>query len=225
MSELIETRKQGVPVDNTPDLDTRLAAFKADILKEAENRFAGQMIPELGAMASLPIIWGEIQREHQELTGKSLSYAEQQEILKVAREGKSGGLRDVWEAKFNIAGDSGLRMQKRLEAERVKWSEERDKAEADARSKAALEVVTGPKPTDFADGGVGISSAFKTRFKQFEMDPEKPAVAAGDGVPTLQVAPGQHVRQAGAGRVPASQRAAQKFLERGGSAGYGRKAS
>jgi hypothetical protein len=176
-------------------------------------------------MASLPIIWSEINREHQELTGKPLTFAEQQEILKVAREGTHGGLRDVWEQKFNIAGDSGLRMQKRLESEKVRWAEERDRADADARSKAALEVVTGPRPNDFTDGGAGISGAFKTRFRTFETDPVKAAGPAGDGIPVLQVAPGQHVRQGGAGRMPAAQRAAQKFLERGGSAGYGRKAS
>jgi hypothetical protein len=56
------------------------------------------------------------------------------------------------------------------------------------------------------------------------MDPNKAATPA-DGVPTLQVEPGQHVRQSNGNRIPASQRAAAKFLEKGGPAGYARKAS
>jgi len=212
MSDLIETSKKGKPVDNTDDLDTRFAAFKADILKEAEQKFTGAMIPELGAMATLPIIWQEINREHQELTGKPLTFAEQQEIYKVAREGKSGGLRDVWEAKFNIGGDAGLRMQKRDERLKSEWATEREKAEAAKRSQDALNVVA-PQAVDLGTGR-NISSAFQTKFRTFEMDPNKPPVADAGGVPSLEVKPGQHVRQTGDRGPTGAQRAAAKFLEK-----------
>ena len=211
MSDLIETSKKGKPVDNTDDLDARFAALKSDILKEAETRFAGAMIPELGAMATLPIIWQDINREHLELTGKPLTFAEQQEIFKVAKEGKSGGLRDVWEQKYNIGGDAGLRMQKRDERLKVDWSAEREKAEADRASKAALERVA-PQQIDLGTGR-NISAAFQTKFKQFEMDPSKPAVADPGGVPSLAVAPGQHVRQTGNRGPSGAERAAAKFLQ------------
>src|SRR5436190_712298 len=65
MSDLIETSKKGKPVDSTDDLDTRLAALKADIKKEVEADFVKTMMPELGSMAALPMIWQEINREHQ----------------------------------------------------------------------------------------------------------------------------------------------------------------
>jgi hypothetical protein len=214
MSDLIETAKKGKPVDSTDDLDTRLATLKADIKKEVEADFVKTMMPELGSMAALPMIWQEINREHQELTGKALTFAEQQDILKSARAGE-GSLRDVWEKKYQIApgewGD-GMRMQKRDEKLKQTWESDREKKDAEDRSKRALEVVSGPQKNDLGEGP-GISAAFKTRFKQFEMDPNKAPVKDAGGVPSLEVKPGQHVRQDTGNRIPASQRAAAKFLE------------
>ena len=220
MSELIETRKSGKVVDDTPSIDERLAAAKKDWMAEAEQKFSTALIPELGAMATLPIIWNEISREHQDLTGKPLSFAEQQEIYKTARDGKIG-LRDAWEQKYNVGGDTGLRMQKRDERLKSEWAQEREKADAARLSAEALNVVT-PKPFDVGTGR-NISSAFQTKFKTFEMDPMKPAEAQPDGVPALKVEPGQHVRQSGAGRQPAAQRAAVKYMERMSQGGYGKK--
>ena len=57
MSDLIETAKKGKVVDSTDDLETRLATLRADITKEVEEKFTKTLIPELGSMASLPIIW------------------------------------------------------------------------------------------------------------------------------------------------------------------------
>lgn len=211
MSDLIETAKKGKPVDTTDPLTTRLAALKAEIKAEVEKSFVDALKPELGAMAHLPLVWQDIAYEHEQLTGKRLSFAEQQEILKIARE-KNASLRAVWEEKYQISGDNGLRMQKRDENLKKQWESDRDKADAEKRQKEALEVVT-PVKRELGDGA-GISAAFKTKFRQFEMDPDKPASSGGDGVPSLKVEPGQHVRQSGAGRVPAAQRAAAKFLER-----------
>lgn len=217
MSDLIETAKTQKVVDSTDDLDARFAKFGEDITARMEKKFAETLLPELGGMASLPIVWNRIAREHRELTGKDLTEAEQHAILKAARAGEDGltSLVGQWERKFQIApgewGD-GLRMQKRDENLKADWAKEREASEAADRSKRALEVVTGPKNQELGDGP-GISSAFKTRFKTYDPDPNKPAVADNGGVPSLAVAPGQHVRQTGDRGPSGAQRAAQKFLE------------
>ena len=218
MSDLIETAKKGKVVDSTDDLETRLATLRADITKEVEERFTKTLIPELGSMASLPIIWNDIAREHFELTGKNLTFAEQQDILKAARAGE-GSLRDVWEKKYEIVGDTGLRMKKRDEQMRKDWESEREKADAEKRSKDALNVVTGQRDQPDLGTGPGVSAAFKTRFRQFDMDPQKAPVADNGGVPSLSVKPGEHVRQTGDRGPTGAQRAAAKFLaQRGGKA-------
>lgn len=215
MSELIETRKTGTPVDSTPSIDERLKSFGDDLMKQMDKRFQGAMIPELGAMASLPLIYQDIADEHFELTGKKLTAAEKQEMLKTAR-AENKPYRDVWEEKYNVVGDTGLRMQKRDERLRAEWQSDREKADANRLSKAALETVT-PTARDLGTGP-GISPAFKTQFKTYDMDPNKQSTQQGaDGVPSVTVMPGQHVRQTGGGReMSGAQRAAQKFLTQGG---------
>ena len=216
MSDLIETAKKGKPVDTTEDVDARIKAAVADAESRMEKKFAGAMVPELGAMAAMPLIWQEISREHQELTGKNLSYAEAQEILKSAREG-GRSLRDVWEEKFQIGGDSGLRMVKRDERLKAQWQSDREKAEAAERDKRALEVVT-PAQADFGSGP-NVSPVFKTKFREFPSDPnaqpgqQQQQAVGKDGVPVVVAQPGQHVRQEGGGHKPTgAQRAAQKFI-------------
>jgi outer membrane murein-binding lipoprotein Lpp len=214
MSDLIETAKKGKVVDSSDDLETRLATLRADITKEVEERFTKTLIPELGSMASLPIIWNDIGREHFELTGKHLTFAEQQDILKSARAGE-GSLRDVWETKYQIkSGDwgDGLRLEKRFEARLKDHDEKREKEEAEKRSKDALNVVTGQRDQPDLGTGPGVSAAFKTRFRTFEMDPQKAPVADNGGVPSLSVKPGEHVRQTGDRGPTGAQRAAAKFL-------------
>ena len=221
MSDLIETSKKGKPVDTTEDVDSRIKAAVAEAETRMEKKFAGAMIPEIGAMAAMPRVWGSIEREHKDLTGKDLSDEEATAILQDARTNNKS-LRQSWEDKFGIGGSDGLRMRKRDEKLKSQWQADREKEEADKRSKQALEVVT-PAQADLGSGP-NISSAFKTRFRTFEMDPNKPAQAAGDGVPTLKVEPGQHVRQAGDRGPSAAQRAAAKFLEKVNTGGgYGKK--
>lgn len=213
ISEMIATAKTGKVVDRTEDLETRLAAMLDDRMKQLEKKFVDSLGPELGSMASLPIIWQDISRQHQELTGKPLTISEQQDILKSAREGNRS-LVSVWEEKFNIAGDDGLRMKARDERLRTQWEDDRKKKDAEDLQKRALETVNG-RPKGPEMDGVGISPAFKTNFRTYETDPQKPAVATGqsDGVPSLTVLPGQHVRQTGARGPSGGQRAAAKFLE------------
>lgn len=212
MSDLIETSKKGKVVDSTDDIDARFQKFGEDLMTRMEKKFVDSLMPELGSMASLPIIWNDISREHQELTGKPITFAEQQDILKTARESNKP-LRQVWEDKFQIAGDDGLRMKRRDENLRKGWESDREKADADKRSKQALEVVTGGERQTDLGTGPGISPAFKTKFRQFDPDPNKPAIADQGGIPSLEVKPGQHVRQTGDRGPSGAQRAAQKFLE------------
>lgn len=227
MSDLIQTRKGGKPVDSTEDIDTRMATFKADLMKEMEAKFVGAMTPELSSMAKMPLIWSRIEREHKELTGKELTNEEAQEIYDLAVKGTDsslgkGSLYGVWQDKYQIGGDNGLRMQKRDERLKSEWAAERDRADAEKMQRQALEVVT-PATRELGDG-VGISAAFKTKFRTYEMDPEKPAYSApGGDIPSVKVMPGQHVRMDNGARIPASQRAAAKYLERGGPSGYGKK--
>lgn len=209
MSELIATAKTGKVVDNTPDIETRLAAFKTELKKEVEADFVRALMPELGSMAALPMIWQEIGREHLELTGKALSFTEQQEILNLARKDNKP-LRDVWEEKYEVGGMTGLRMKKHEEGLKKQWQSDQETADAKRRQDEALNIVT-PKQTELGDGA-GISAAFKTRFRTFETDPNKQATPA-DGVPSLSVKPGEHVRQTGDRGPTGAQRAAAKFLE------------
>jgi hypothetical protein len=213
MSDLIETAKKGKVVDNTEDLDARLAAFKTELTKEIEANLTRTLVPELGSLAALPVVWGDIAYEHEQLTGKRMTAAEQHEILKLARENKQT-LKDAWEQKYQIgagAWGDGLRMQKRDEGLKKNWESEREVVEAKRRQDEALNVVT-PSAPELGDGA-GISRAFKTRFQQYEMDPNKPAVPQQSGVPSLEVRPGQHVRQTGDRGPSGAQRAAAKFLE------------
>jgi len=210
MSDLIETSKKGKPVDTTEDVDSRIKAAVAEAETRMEKKFAGAMIPEIGAMAVMPRVWGAIEREHRELTGKDLSDDEAAAILRDARDNNKS-LKQAWEDKFSIGGNDGLRMKKRDERLKSDWEKEREAAEADKRSKAALEVVT-PTQADLGSGP-GISPAFKTKFRTFEMDPNKPAAPVGDGVPTLKVEPGQHVRQAGDRGPTGAQRAAARYIK------------
>ena len=171
-------------------------------------------------MAVIPLIWSEIDREHEELTGKKLTFAEKQEIYKAARDGQDssmgkGSIMGIWQDKYKVAGDDGLRMQKRDERMKAQWQADREKADADRRQKEALEVVT-PKPVDLGQGN-GISLAFRQPSGIQGRDHYHPPAdgqfkADGQGNTSLVVQPGQHPRQAG-GRVPAAQRAAQKFVE------------
>lgn len=210
MSELIATAKSGKVVDNTPDIEERLKAFKIELKKEVEAEFVKTLMPELGSMASLPIIWNDMAREHRELTGKDLTFAEQTEILKIAREGNRP-LRDVWEEKFQVGGMAGLRMKKHEEGLRQQWDSDRQKADAERIQKEALGVVTPQAPE--LGNGPGISTAFRTRFRTYEMDPNKAATPAPSaGVPSLSVEPGQHVKQTGDRGPSGGQRAAAKYL-------------
>ena len=207
MDDMIKTAVTGKVVDSTPDLATQLAEFKNSLMSEMEKKFAGQINPELSAMAKLPLIMNDVAREHEELTGRRLTYSEQQEILDDATKNNMG-FRTAWENKFGVGGDNGLRMQKRDERLKQQWEADLQKKQAEDIQRQALNVVT-PQQKEFE--GRGVSAAFKTQFRTYEMDPNK--VANTDGVPTLKVEPGQHVRRTGDRGPSAAERAARKFVE------------
>jgi hypothetical protein len=213
MSDLIETRKAGTVVDSTPDIDAKLASFGDDLMKRMEQKFVTSLTPELGAMASLPLVWHEIDREHVELTGKPLSFKEKQDILAAARAGTDsslgkGSIMGIWQDRYQIEGPEGLRMKKRDEGLRKTWEQEREATEAKKRQDEALNIVT-PQQRDLG-AGPGISAAFKTQFKQYPQDPN--SAEAAKGIPSLEVQPGQHVRQTGDRGPSGAQRAARKYL-------------
>jgi hypothetical protein len=114
----------------------------------------------------------------------------------------------IWQDKYQIDGPEGLRMKKRDEGLRQKWEQEREAAEAKRRQDEALQVVT-PAQRDLGNSP-GISPAFKTQFRRYEQDPN--TTEAAKGLPSLEVKPGQHVRQTGDRGPSAAQRAATKFL-------------
>ena len=222
MSDLIETRKQGTVVDSTPPVEDRLKAFKSEIMADMRKEFVSSLMPELGALANLPLVWNEVSREHEELTGKRLSYNEQQEILESARKDNKP-IRAVWEEKFGIAGDDGIRMKKRDERIIAQNREAWEKEQAEKMSRAALETVT-PAGRDIGSGP-GISSVFKTKLQPRGGDPattETKAASAASESPSVAVLPGQHVRQiSDRNHMSGAQRAAQKHLEKLSSGGYG----
>lgn len=218
--ELIATRKTGTVVDGTPSVADQIKTALESFKQSWEKDLTQKLLPELSSMAVMPAIWDEINREHQALTGKALTFQEKQAILAEARKNNTS-LMQQWETQYNITGQDGLRMQQTLKVHetdlRAKW----DKEAADQRSKDALAIVAPGEPGK--PSGAGISSAFQTEFKTYPMDPNTLPGAqpkAGE-VPPMPIPAGAHVRQpGGSARIPAAQRAAQKFIEKGGIGGF-----
>ena len=98
--DLIDTKVKGKPVDSSGDLDARLAAFREDINRDIGKYISDRLVPELGGMAKLDIVWSDIRDEHRELTGKRLSAKEQEDLLteadKRTRSGKPTSLKAMW---------------------------------------------------------------------------------------------------------------------------------
>lgn len=162
------------------DIDAKLKEFKTALVTEMRN--------ELLAMPRVTAIQADIMLDHQELTGKRLTRAEQTELLSEAQK-ENISLESAWERKYKIAD---IRMEKRVESE-VKTR--MDKAEADRRQKASEEAIAGVRkgvdPTYTAQ-----SPVLGKKFVDVPADK------------TTQSMPVPEVRSSGA------ERAAAKFLER-----------
>lgn len=197
----IETYQSRRPVDSSTDIDTKLSDFKKEFKDEMSKYLAEKLVPELGGMAQLDIVWSDIRDEHRELTGKRLSAKEAGDLLaeadKRGRAGRPISLKALWEEKYDAPAlrqkvhDEGL--TKKLRAE---W----DAEQAAKLSEAAL---AGIRPVTPDQQGLRTSQILGHKFKVHEET--KPEAA-----PKLRETPSAAERQALSG----AERAGKRFLER-----------
>lgn len=188
IDDVRETAKSGRVVDSTPDLDTRLGSFKAEIMKEITN----SLIPEISGLAILGPVWNDISYEHEQLFGKRLTKAEQSEILADARKGNKS-LESVWQDKYGV---SDKRLEVRDNTNKDKWRQEWNDEQAKKNQEAALRGVTPDADTTFSDRQ---SPIFKRSFTPKAEESGTPPAHLGDAV-----------RE----RTSGAERAAAKFIER-----------
>jgi hypothetical protein len=197
--DLIDTTRSGRPVDSTPDIDQKLAAFK----KEITTYLTDKLVPELGGLAQLDIVWSGIRDEHRELTGKRLTAKEQQELLaeadKRGRAGRPISLPALWEEKYEVAN---LR-QKHHDGELEKRL--RDKWDAEEQAKRSEAALAGVRPVGPDQQGLRTSQILDHKFKIHE-EPVSAAAAADTKRTTTSAAE----RQALSG----AERAGKRHLER-----------
>lgn len=194
--DLIDTRRSGKPVDSTDDVDTKLAAFK----KEMTDYLAQKLVPELGGMAKLHVVWNDIIHEHTDLTGKYLSAKEQDELLAEAdkrhRAGRPMSLKQLWEEKYDAPS---LRQKKHdeevIKTERAKW-------DAEAQAKRSEEAMQGLHPTPGNQQGLRTSQILDHKFQVHE---ELPGAA-----PKRAEGKSANQRQSLSG----AERAGKRYLER-----------
>jgi hypothetical protein len=196
--DLIDTQRRGKVVDSSTDIDEKFAAFK----KEMKDYLAQTLVPELGGMAQLDIVWNDIREEHRELTGKRLTAKEQQELLSEAdRRGRAGrpiSLKGLWEEKYEVGGLRQKNHDGNLEKElRAKW-------DAEQQAKISEAAMAGVRPVGPDQQGLRTSQIFDHKFKVHE---DAPAAAAAD---TKRVTPSASERQGLSG----AERAGKRFLER-----------
>lgn len=197
--DLVSTSHKGKVVDNSADIDQKLAAFK----KEMGDYISQKLVPELGGMAQLDIVWSDIRDEHRELTGKRLTAKEQQELLaeadKRSRAGRPISLKALWEEKYDAPE---LRQKQHDEA---LTKEVRAKWDAEQAAKRSEEAMQGIRPSTPTGEGLRTSPILDHKFKVHE-DPAAPANGTA-AKPPLQSG---NERQSLSG----AERAAKRYLER-----------
>jgi len=194
--DLIDTQTRGKPVDSSSDLDEKFAGFK----REMQTYLTNTLIPELGGMAQLDIVWNDIRDEHRELTGKRMTAKEQQELLaeadKRSRAGRPISLKGLWEEKYDAPTMRQKHHDTGLEKElRAKWDHEQ-------QAKISEAAMAGVRPVAPDQQGLRTSQIFDHKFKTHE---EAPAAA-----PKPAQAPSANERSALSG----AERAGKRFLER-----------
>ncbi|HEV8525225.1 MAG TPA: hypothetical protein VGQ71_12050 [Terriglobales bacterium] len=200
-ADLIDTTRSGKPVDSSSsvDIDQKLNAFEKKITTYLEQK----LVPELGGMAQLDIVWSDIRDEHRELTGKRLSAKEQQELFSEAdrrsRAGRPVSLKALWEEKYEVPG---LR-QKHHDGELIKT--ERAKWEAEQQARLSEAAMAGIRPTTADQQGLRTSQIFNHKFKVHE-----------EAAPATTAADGKRVTQSASERISLSgaERAGKRFVER-----------
>lgn len=195
----IETYQKGKPVDSSTDIDQKLAAFE----KKITTYLAERLVPELGGMAQLDIVWADIRDQHRELTGKRMTAKEAQELLNEAdkrgRAGKPISLPALWEEKYNVPDLRQKHHDENLEKQL------RDKWDAEQKAKLSEAALAGVHP-GMEQQGLRTSQIFDHKFKVHEET--QPAAA-----PKLREAPSAAERQALSG----AERATKRHLERRGA--------
>lgn len=197
-SDLIDTQQSRRPVDSSPEIDQKLAAFR----KEMTDYIGQRLIPELGGLAQLDIVWSDIRDEHRELTGKRLTAKEQQELVaiadKSAKAGRPISLKAAWEEKYAVPDLRVKQHDETLEKNlRAKWDAEQQARISDA-------AMAGVRPVTPDQQGLRTSQIFDHKFKVHE-DAAAPTVTDGKR-PT----PSASERQALSG----AERAGKRYLER-----------
>lgn len=194
--DLIDTKHSGRPVDSSADIDAKLSAFRQEMTKYLTEK----LVPELGGMAQLDIVWSDIRDEHRELTGKRLSAKEAQELLteadKRGRGGRPISLKALWEEKYDA---SNLRMKKHDDD---LGKELRSKWDAEQQAKRSEEAMQGLHPTPGDQMGLRTSQILNHKFQVHD---EQPAAA-----PKTREAKSSVERQA----VSGAERASRRYLER-----------
>lgn len=197
----IETYQTRRPVDSSTDIDTKLSEFKKDFKDELSKYLAEKLVPELGGMAQLDIVWADIRDQHRELTGKRLSAKEAQDLLNEAdrrgRAGKPISLPALWEEKYNVPE---LR-QKHHDEDLTKKLRADWEAEQTARLSEA--AMAGLRPVGPDQQGLRTSQILAHKFKVHEET--RPEAA-----PKLRETPSAAERQSLSG----AERASKRFLER-----------
>lgn len=201
--DMIQTHQKGRVVDSSTDIDEKLAAFEKAFEKKITSYIGERLVPELGGMAQLDIVWADIHDEHRELTGKRLSAKEAQELYNEAQKrGKAGqpiSLKAMWEEKYDAPA---LRMKKHdddYEKDlRTKW----DAEQAAKISEAALQGI---RP-GMEQQGLRTSEILSHKFKVHEET--EPSAA-----PKMRETTSAAERQALSG----AERASKRFLERRGA--------
>jgi len=192
----IETFQTRRPVDNSTDIDQKLADFEKKITTYLTER----LVPELGGMAQLDIVWSDIRDEHRELTGKRMTAKEAQELLNEAdRRGRAGrpiSLKALWEEKYDAPNLRQKHHDDGLEKElRAKW-------DAEQQAKISEAALAGVRP-GMEQQGLRTSQIFDHKFKVHE--DTQPSSA-----PKLRETPSAAERQSMSG----AERAGKRFLER-----------
>lgn len=195
----IETYQTRKVVDSSVDIDQKLAEHE----KKIQEWIAQRLVPELGGMAQLDIVWNDIRDEHRELTGKRMSAKEAQELLNEAdRRGKAGrpiSLKALWEEKYDASALRQKHHDDGLEKElRAKW-------DAEQQAKISEAAMQGIRP-GMEQQGLRTSQIFDHKFKVHEGT--EPAAA-----PKLRETPSAAERQALSG----GERATKRYLERRGA--------
>lgn len=199
--DLIETHQTRKPVDTSEDLDARLAAFEKKFKDDMGKYLAEKLVPELGGMAKLPIVYMDIVNEHAKLTGTPLTAGQVDELLDLAgqrsRAGRPVSLKQMWEEKYDAPTMRQKYHDTSFEKElRAKW-------DAEQAAKISEAALAGVRPQSPGEAGMRTSQIFTHKFRVHE--DTQPQAA-----PKLREVPSAADRQALSG----AERAGKRFLER-----------